>query len=185
MNFLDIEYLSRGNQRQQHAYKVLKETNVLTILSNYSPIVVGTIPIVIDINGSDIDIVCSSGDLLEFRSIVNQHFSLYNTFTDKLRDNVYVAGFECLGLPIEIYAEAVPTLQQNGYRHMVVEDRIMKLAGDKFRQEIIRLKQQGYKTEPAFGQLLNLDNPYFDLLQFESLTDDELSLRIKNKHVPE
>lgn len=184
MNFRDVEYLEAGTDKQRLCYRILKEINILDILYNYNPIVVGTIPIQIDIEESDIDIVCCAENLSEIRDVVRLHYSTYNLFSDSIGD-VYVANFEYLGLPIEIYAESIPTLEQNGYRHMVIEDRIMKLAGDRFRQKVIRLKQQGYKTEPAFGELLRLDNPYLDLLEFEALTDDELKLLIKNKHVPE
>ena len=183
MNFRDVEYLKAGTDKQKLCYRILKEINVLDILHDYNPIVVGTIPIVIDIEESDIDIVCCAENLSEIRDVVRLHYSTYNLFSDRIGD-VYVANFECLELPIEIYAESIPTLEQNGYRHMVIEDRIMKLAGDRFRQKVIRLKQQGYKTEPAFGELLKLDNPYLDLLEFEALTDDELKLLITNKHVP-
>lgn len=184
MNFIDIEYLKAGTDKQKLCYRILKEINVLDVLRDYNPILVGTIPIAIDIDESDIDIVCCAENLPEIRDVIRLHYSTYHMFLDRLRD-VYVANFEYSGLPIEIYAESRPTLDQNGYRHMVVEDRIMKLAGDGFRQKIIRLKEQGFKTEPAFGELLNLENPYLDLLEFELLTDDELKLLIKNKHVPQ
>lgn len=182
MNFFDIEYLKVGNNRQKLAYKILKETNILAILQEYNPVVVGTIPIAIDIKGSDIDIACFSENLLEFKNVVNLHFSAYDSFSDRLGE-IYVASFQYLGLPIEIYGESLPTFQQNGYRHMVIEDRIMQLAGDKFRQEIIRLKQQGYKTEPAFGQLLKLDCPYSYLLELETLTDEALKLFITQAYI--
>lgn len=184
MNFRDVEYLKAGTDKQKLCYRILKEINVLNVLRDYNPIVVGTIPIQIDIEESDIDIVCCAENLSEIRDVVRLHYSTYNMFSDRIGD-VYVANFEYSGLPIEIYAESIPTLEQNGYRHMVIEDRMMKLAGDGFRQKVIRLKEQGYKTEPAFGELLRLDNPYLDLLEFEALTDEELKLLIKNKHVPE
>lgn len=184
MNFRDVEYLKAGTDKQKLCYRILKEINVLDILHNYNPIVVGTIPIAIDIEESDIDIVCCAKNLSEIRNVVRLHYSTYTMFSDRIGD-VYVANFEYSGLPVEIYAESIPASEQNGYRHMVIEDRIMKLAGDRFRQKVIRLKQQGYKTEPAFGELLKLDNPYLDLLKFEALTDDELKLLIINKHVPE
>ncbi|PXV65542.1 uncharacterized protein DUF4269 [Dysgonomonas alginatilytica] len=173
MIFYDIGYLKEGNSRQQHCYKVLRETNILEILHSYNPVVVGTIPIAIDIEGSDIDVACCTENLLEFRDIVRFNFSSFKDFSDHL-ENVYIANFEYRGLEIEIYGEPVPTFMQNGYRHMLIEDRILRLAGAKFRDDIIALKRQGYKTEPAFGILLKLKDPYQELLNLVQLDDDEL-----------
>lgn len=173
MSFEDIEYLKQGSSRQRHCYKVLKELDILSILHDYNPVVVGTIPIGIDIEGSDIDVACSANNLSELRDTVNLHFSICDTFTDRLEE-VYVANFKYSDFPIEIYAESIPTLMQNGYRHMIIEDRIMRLAGVEFRKHVIKLKQQGYKTEPAFGQLLKLNNPYEELLNLEQLRDEQL-----------
>lgn len=70
------------------------------------------------------------------------------------------------GFPIEIFGQNKPTTQQNAYLHMVAEYKILQEKGEKFKQKIIELKKQGIKTEPAFGMLLGLENPYEDLLKF-------------------
>ncbi len=49
---------------------------------------------------------------------------------------------------------------------MMFEYRILQEKGEDFKNEIIALKRQGIKTEPAFGILLGLENPYEDLLKF-------------------
>ncbi|MCD1118127.1 DUF4269 domain-containing protein [Chryseobacterium turcicum] len=49
---------------------------------------------------------------------------------------------------------------------MIAEYKILQEKGDKFKQKIIDLKNNGIKTEPAFGLLLGLENPYEDLLKF-------------------
>jgi hypothetical protein len=44
--------------------------------------------------------------------------------------------------------------------------------GERFKNEVIKLKKQGIKTEPAFASLLGLPgDPYGALLKFE-LTGD-------------
>ena len=40
----------------------------------------------------------------------------------------------------------IPTSHQNGYRHMVIEHRILKLMGSTFRNNVIQYKKQGLKT---------------------------------------
>lgn len=178
----DARYLKSGNSRQQQAYQVLQETKVLSVLKDYDPIVVGTIPIGIDVEGSDIDIACHAPDLESFGSLVRSSFSAYGSFADRIKDDekAYVAGFIYSGREIEIFAQNKPPVLQNGFRHMLVEERILRLAGEEFRQRIIGLKQQGIKTEPAFGLLLNLENPYSDLLDLEKYSDKELILMIKD-----
>ncbi|HCO68692.1 MAG TPA: DUF4269 domain-containing protein [Dysgonomonas sp.] len=172
----NIEYLRKGNEKQQKAYHVLQEINILSILKDFDPIVAGTIPIGIDIESSDIDILCHVSDFDSFIKIVQNNFSYCDRFSEKFNEEqqAYVSSFFHDHLEIEIFAQSKPSEIQNGFRHMLIENRILRLAGEKFRQKIINLKKQGYKTEPAFGKLLNLDNPYSDLLDFEKLSDIEL-----------
>ena len=78
------------------------------------------------------------------------------------------ASFRVAGFDIEIFGQDIPTQRQNAYRHMVLEHRLLRERGESFRQEIIRLKQQGYKTEPAFARLLGIEgDPYSGLLALE------------------
>jgi hypothetical protein len=77
--------------------------------------------------------------------------------------------------PIEIFGQPVPTINQNGYRHMVIEARLLEIFGDSFRHQIIDLKSNGMKTEPAFAQLLKLEgNPYEAILRLNAYTDEEI-----------
>lgn len=48
---------------------------------------------------------------------------------------------------------------------MIAEYKILQAKGEEFKQKIIELKKQGIKTEPAFGMLLGLENPYEELLK--------------------
>jgi len=170
----DITYLKYGNPRQIQAHNVLTDLNIMSILEKYNPILTGTIPIGIDIPSSDLDIICQVSDFENFRSLVNAYWSNLTSFTNALTQDAYVASFKHHGFEIEIFAQNIPTLQQNAYRHMIVEYRILNLANLKFKDEIIKLKLSGYKTEPAFGKLLNLYNPFEELLKLEKYNDEEL-----------
>ena len=66
--FESIEYLKNGNSRQVQSYKILKSINIFNILKEFNPILVGTIPIGIDIEKSDLDIVCQIN--LDRKSVV-------------------------------------------------------------------------------------------------------------------
>ena len=70
MNFRNPAYLTRGNARQQRAYRALQSLGIFRILRDYTPILTGTIPLNIDIRGSDLDVICAAHDLEAFTRAV-------------------------------------------------------------------------------------------------------------------
>ena len=71
-HFLDIEYLKNGTKKQQMAYKRLKELNIFKELSDYKPLLAGTVPIRIDIEESDLDVICEVHNFEIFRKLLVQ-----------------------------------------------------------------------------------------------------------------
>ncbi|WP_231459060.1 MULTISPECIES: DUF4269 domain-containing protein [unclassified Pedobacter] len=171
INFLDITYLNAGNERQKKAYLILSKNNILEKLNRFAPILVGTIPINIDIEKSDLDIICCFIDKEEFKNhlvMLFQHEQGFiiseNATFNSIKANFFIDDFE-----LEIFGQNIPTQQQNAYRHMLVEHKLLLEKGEDFRQQIIALRKQGYKTEPAFAKLLNLQgNAYEQLLKLET-----------------
>nr|WP_314497586.1 DUF4269 domain-containing protein [uncultured Chryseobacterium sp.] len=173
-DFTEIDYLTDGNERQKRVYEVLKKHKIFQILECYSPILAGTIPIGIDIEGSDLDIICEVD--LEFEKDFPDRITLSKMVPSgkdiKIEYQVIngeksiIINFMLEEFPIEIFGQNIPTTQQNAYLHMIAEYKILEQKGKEFKQEIIELKKKGIKTEPAFGMLLNLENPYEDLLKF-------------------
>ena len=169
--FLTIDYLLHGTTLQQAAYHLLKGNCILEALAPYTPVLVGTIPLNIAIEGSDLDILYQYTNAESFIERVTVAFSNYKGFdirtaiingTESVICNCFIENFE-----LEIFGQAIPVTAQYGYRHMVIEYQILLEKGEAFRQQIITLKQQGYKTEPAFAMLLNLEgNPYEALLRY-------------------
>lgn len=171
-DFSNINYLKIGNQRQIQAFKVLTEKKILMNLAEFYPVLVGTIPINIDIETSDLDIICYWKDKMAFIEKIQSNFKNGDKFIirDTFINNqeTVIASFETAGFKIEIFGQNIPVREQNGYRHMITEYEILQSKGENFRREIIRLKQQGYKTEPAFGLLLGLKgDPYSALLDYK------------------
>ena len=172
INFKEIEYLKSGNSRQQEAYKDLKELGIFEKLKNYNSILTGTIPIEIDLPESDLDIICSCKNHREFSKLLSELFKNQNEFN--IHSKTYngmqstIAKFKTEKFEIEIFGQNKPTEQQNAYRHMLIEYQILKAKGKAFQSEIIKLKEQGIKTEPAFAKLLELEgNPYEKLLNLK------------------
>lgn len=168
IDFTKIDYLKNGNERQKRAYEVLTRYQIFERLKDYSPILAGTIPIEIDIEDSDLDIICEVTDFTEFEKTLSEMFSEFDLKIEKITVNneqATVLNFELEEFPVEIFGQNKPATEQNAYRHMIAEYKILQEKGEDFKQKIIKLKKQGIKTEPAFGILLNLEKPYEDLLK--------------------
>ena len=172
IDFTNITYLQSGNERQKKAYAELTNLGLFEKLKKFDPILAGTIPIGIDIPESDLDILCQCQDHLAFKSLVIDLFGTkeaFNTYS-KERDGMMttVAKFKGDYFNIEIFAMDLPTSRQQAYRHMLIEYELLEQNGPEFKSEIIKLKIEGYKTEPAFAKLLGLEgDPYVALLKFE------------------
>lgn len=172
MNFEGIEYLKYGNAKQVRVHEVLSSLGIFDKLAAFDPVVVGTIPIEVDLPDSDIDICCYVADEASFIEIITSCFGRQQGFSirpsRKSKDHALVARFRVADFEIEIFAQAVPTRQQFAYRHMLIEYKLLKANGAVFREQVLELKRQGLKTEPAFALLLGLDgDPYASLLTFE------------------
>jgi len=172
IDFSNIEYLRNGNERQRRAFAVLTKHQILQSLREFDPILVGTIPINIDIVGSDLDIICHYRDESAFTSTVKMLFNAFAGFhiteTRKQGQSAIIVRFHVDEFEVEIFGQNVPTKLQLAYRHMIIEHKLLSTRDASFRQDIIDLKQQGHKTEPAFAIALGLKgNPYEALLGFE------------------
>lgn len=172
VDFSNIEYLKFGNQKQILAYEILTRNTILLNITEFEPILVGTIPINIAIENSDLDIICYWKNKTDFKTKIQSVFGKEKEF--KIRETkidnqeTVVANFKIDPFEIEIFGQNIPTKNQNGYKHMIIEDQILTSKDENFRLEIIKLKQKGYKTEPAFGLLLGLKNdPYLELLNYK------------------
>ncbi len=176
-NFLDISYLKTGNLRQRKAYNVLVSSCIFSILSDYDPVLTGTIPIRIDVEGSDLDIVCKMTDPGEFYRLMTTQFGNYPDFNIYYKnDDIIVCSFYIDEMIIEVFASPSESTHTNAYRHMTIEYRILNLLGEGFKEKVIELKRQGLKTEPAFAVLLDLEgNPYDELLKLKDWSDEKIT----------
>ncbi len=183
IDWRDISYLARGNARQQKAYRALQSLDLFNVLSVYAPVLAGTFPLDIDIEGSDLDIICEVHDLAAFERVVKGAFAARDDFQiERVLETgmpTVLARFAFDGLPLEIFAQPRPVTEQNAYRHLLVEARLLAIGGEDARREIRRLKRDGLKTEPAFARYFKIEgDPYEVLLALSLLSDEELRIRI-------
>lgn len=170
--FKTISYLQKGNAVQARAYGAISALNVMNDFAGYSPVLCGTIPIAIDIEGSDLDIVMEVYDFASFKREVDARYGTLDRFVMKDEHARGVPAVTCNfhfeGFEFELFAQPVPIDRQYAYRHMVLEHHLLQTHPES-RNEIIRLKKQGFKTEPAFAKyfvLTSSADPYEELLSF-------------------
>ena len=172
IDYSKLDHLKWGNSRQFRAYELIQSLDLWKILSPYDPLLAGTVPIEIDIDGSDLDILCRVTEFDSFVELLKTHFGSYDNF---LVDRGFTLGLEYVAVsfktqdfPIEIFAQNVPSKEQHAYRHMLIEASILSDRGAEFKAEVLELKRKGLKTEPAFAQVLGLSgDPYLGLLDLE------------------
>ena len=173
----NISYLRRGSASQCRAFAVLRRHALLPRLAAHDPVLVGTFPLDLTVPGSDLDIICEVADWVVFERTLAGFAacSQYELRRASTTEPALVASFELDGLPVELFGQARPTAHQNGYRHLVVEARLLAVGGAALRQQVLALKASGVKTEPAFAHVLGLPgNPYHALLALEAY--DEATL---------
>ena len=172
VDFLKIDYLKVGNERQKAAYQLLIHYQIFKKLQDFDPILTGTIPINIDIAESDLDIICYWTNKVDFINQLIHAFAKELNFSLKEvvinNEQTVIANFWLDNFEIEIFGQNIPSLLQNAYKHMVIEYQILQKKGEHFRQQVIDLKRKGLKTEPAFAKLLGLEgNAYISLLSYK------------------
>jgi hypothetical protein len=177
----DLTYLRQGSAQQRRAYDLLQRHEMLPRLCAYAPVLVGTFPLDLTVPGSDLDIICEAPDLATFRHTLAA-FAAYPRYAVRLANTTepaLVASLEVEGLAVEVFGQGLPTARQHGYRHLVVEARLLALGGATLRQRVLTLKASGVKTEPAFAQVLGLaGDPYQALLALETYDEAVLATMV-------
>jgi hypothetical protein len=188
-----IEYLAGGSDRQKRAYLALRELDLFPSLASWTneemelgigSTLAGSIPLDLAVGDSDLDIVTFAKDTKQIAALFREKFSGMQNFSSSrgiiLGTATLLTKFDFGGETFEIFTQNVPLPQQNAVVHMLVEERLLILGGASFREKVMELRHQGMKTEPAFGQVLGLEEPYRELLQLEELSDSELRIRFSS-----
>jgi hypothetical protein len=165
--------------------EALERTEILRKLAAFDPHVVGTPPLGLDLLRSDVDVICFAPDAEGFACAVWKAFGACPDFRmwQKVElDRPIVAKFTEAGWIIEIFGQASPISEQYGWRHFLLEQRLLALGGDAFHFAVMTQRNSGMKTEPAFAAALNLDgDPYEALLCLERCSDMELAALVRDR----
>lgn len=156
----------------------LADSRVSAHFAAFDPHVAGTPPLGIDLPDSDIDILCHAPDGAAFCAAAwawrdRPGFAL---FQQRDGDRATVLRFDFAGWPFEIYATPRPVEGQDGWRHFVVERRLLAIGGEPLRAAILAARRTGLKTEAAFARVLGLPgDPYAAMLALADLTSEVLA----------
>ena len=172
--------------RLDAAQSALRESGVLEQLAAFSPTIVSTIWVGLDIPGSDIDIVCCYPNQDEFIHAATAACREHASFKLESHDRYVVARCRIGDFPLEIYASAEAIAEQAAWRHFLVMQRLVRLAAPSFVNAVRELKLSGDKTEPAIAKVLALHGePFAAVMALESVTDTELlQLLQRAGHLP-
>src|SRR5215468_200632 len=185
MMWRDLSYLQDGTARQRAAYDCLRKLDVMAILKEFHPTLVSTVCIDIDVETSDLDVICQFDDPWTFAECLRTTYESYPHFVLfplNPENNSIVARFENDGFLIEVFGQPLPVQQQNAYRHLMIMARLLSFGGDNLREAVRELKRRGMKSEAAFASCLGLvGDPYTALLALEFLCDSKIDEMIKKR----
>src|SRR5262249_10806095 len=125
----------------------LQRTDVMAVLAPYDPHVAGTPPLGLDLPDSDIDIACEVRDFEACAALLTEHVGDRPDFAVQARLDLdaMIVRFRAWDWPFEIFGQALPVAQQHGWRHFVIERRLLDLGGPTLTQAIMTLRLRGLK----------------------------------------
>lgn len=184
-HFLSLAYLREGTPRQRAAAAALAKLGVFETLASFGPLLAGTIPLDVDLPASDLDVLCEAYDLDAFIAAAWAGFSHHDGFACHRAEHqglpAAVVRFRAEGFAFELFGQPLPAAQQQAFLHLLAEARLLHAGSSEDRAAIRALKQEGLKTEPAFGERFALPgDPYLSLRQLAAATDEEIAAIVRH-----
>ena len=164
----------------RRALAVVRRAGVLDALAAYDPVIVGTFPLGLDREGSDVDVLCHADDLQRFIDDATAAFGDRQGFGNHRfvpRDGheAAVVQFAVDEVPVEAFAQPLPTRDQHGYRHLQVERRLLALGGQPLVAKLRASRAPGASVEAAFADVLGLTgDPFEAVLSLERAPNTRL-----------
>ncbi len=107
--FMDISYLKTGNAKQREAFAALDRLGIFRTLAAFSPVLAGTVPIDIDVEDSDLDIICEMREPEALEQVLIPAYGALERFAlsrERMHgDRVIVCNFRFGPWPVEIFAQ--------------------------------------------------------------------------------
>ncbi|MGO1548555.1 MAG: DUF4269 domain-containing protein [Nesterenkonia sp.] len=165
---LNTAYLWQGSCRQRSAAETLVSLRLDEVLGVNEWALAGTVPLAVDVPGSDLDVLICSDHPERVRDRLCASYSQrpgFATWSHSAEAGALCVAFNTETFPVEFFIQNKPVREQRAFRHMVTEYVLLEREGEDLRGQIKQLKASGLKTEPAFAQALRLQgDPYLALL---------------------
>jgi predicted metalloenzyme YecM len=170
-------------EKNTKVWNAINKSDILNLFFDNNPLIAGTFPLDIYTDTSDLDIILEACDLNILSESLLKHFGSCEEFkiTSLEVDHkpTLICNFKLDGIPFEIFAQDRPSVQQTAYLHLLVEERLLKIGGDSFKQKIKKARASGLKTEPAFADILGIKtDPYKSLLELQTKSFNELENKL-------
>jgi hypothetical protein len=179
MKLLDLENLARGDERQRAAFNVLSELKIFEILKEFTPVLVGALPLGVGLANTAIQLACCAPNLVAFDELCVQRFNSFSQFHLEhiLRNDLptVIAEFRAQNFAIEFVAQPRSVFNQPAVLLLLIEARLLTFSPASAREEIRTLQKAGLSTEDAFDTVFELEGiPLIKLLEISQLPDHEI-----------
>ncbi len=161
-------------EENSRVHEALQDAGVLRDLRSKNPLVVGTFPLGLSLESSDVDVLLAAADLGTLAKDLEQLYGLRPGFFLEHRSvnerPTLICRFTQGGVRFELFAQNQEPVQQDAFRHYLAQERLLKLGGEELRQRVLHLRSAGTKTEAAFCQALKLTgDPFQRMLEVQRL----------------
>lgn len=187
-NWYDYTVIRDGSPRQMRAYSVVfDELMVFLHMKPYKPVWVGSYPLGIDAETSDINILLEPEQLRVFLVDVRKHYGHHDDF--KLvwkainKTPTIVARFQVKGFWVDMFAQCRPLNEQDAFVQMLMTARLLAIGGDEACEGIRQNKTNGQNTPDAIMAYFNIetDNAQQKLLDYARFDNDRLRREVEAK----
>lgn len=157
-------------EKRPEFYSLLTDKGILKALSPWQPLLSGSMPLQLDIEKSDLDILLQAESLEGIEAKISAVLAplgfRIQWFRSNSKQGECVVGTLKQGTQeIELFVSTVPVLNQHSHRHLLSEFCYLVKHGPAIRRALIEWKREGLTTEEAFAKVLKLPgNPYDVLL---------------------
>jgi hypothetical protein len=160
INWFDPSRLLSGTASQRSAAVVTARLLIVELLSDYSPVLCGDVPIDCDIPSSSLIFACQAPRPIPFRETLYAFFEDRPAFVCEEKQYeeavVVAAGFVEEGRRLEIVGRPLPVVRQSPFMQMAAEALLLFRGEEGANERIRQLKREGLTTEEAFARLFRL-----------------------------